>query len=65
LAALLVGAQELLGLLLALFDLAVELPGGLVPGDLSGLVDALVRDVGMLPGELLGRWRTWPGQAGV
>src|SRR5262252_8063207 len=54
LAALLVGAQEPLGLLLALFDLAVELPAGLVPGGLSCLLDALVRDVGMLPGELLG-----------
>src|SRR6478609_10736800 len=54
LAALLVGAQELLGLLLPLVDLAVELPAGLVPGDLPGLLDALVRHVGMLPGQLLG-----------
>src|SRR6185312_8622028 len=55
LAALLIGAQELLGLLLPLVDLAVELPAGLVPGDLSGLLDAFVRHVGMLPSQFYAR----------
>jgi len=54
LAALAVGAREFLGLLLALFDLAVEPPAGLFPGDLPGLLDALVGNVRVLAGEVLG-----------
>ena len=53
LVALLVRAQEALGLLLSTLDLAVELPAGLVLGFLFGLVQALVHDVGVLAGEPL------------
>src|SRR5580704_962513 len=53
LVALLVRAQEALGLLLGTLDLAVELPAGLALGGLLGLVQALVHVVGVLAGEIL------------
>src|SRR5580704_6013278 len=53
LVALLVRAQETLGLLLGTLDLAVELAAGLVLGDLLGLVQPLVHHVTVLAGEIL------------
>src|SRR5271165_1143478 len=54
LVALVVRAQEPLGLLLAFLDLVVELAARLLIGELRGLVETLIREIGVLVRELLG-----------
>jgi hypothetical protein len=45
-------AEVLFGLLFAFLDFAVEVPAGLIVDHLASFLDALVRDVRMLAGEL-------------